>query len=152
MNDKRLVPARDQIEALAGHRFAGGDYTVAHWENFLLTECTGATLMPGGMVHPIVLFHLPIVGAGTSIAEMFELGQAESDLSIMIESYDWEFFSPMREELPYQVEGGITSASRCQTDSGDTYDRIQFLFEVFAPDRDPVARSTITWHYTRDML
>jgi hypothetical protein len=83
---------------------------------------------------------------------MFDLGQAESDLSIMIESYDWEFFSPLREEMTYRVEGGISSSSRCQTDDGDTYDRIQFLFEVFAPDHSAVARSTITWHYTRGML
>ena len=51
-----------------------------HWENFLLTECTGAQLLPNGIVHPIALFHVPITGAGTSIAEMFSLGQAESDL------------------------------------------------------------------------
>jgi hypothetical protein len=150
--DRRNVPPREQIEALAGHRFAGGEYTVAHWENFLLTECTGATLMPDGMVHPIVLFHLPIVGAGTSITDMFALGQAESDLSIMIESYDWEFLAPLREEQAYRVEGSIQSSERCHTDSDDIYDRIQFRFEIFSADRSPVARSIITWHYTRGML
>ena len=82
------IPPREEIEALAGHRFPGGDYTIRHWENFLLTECTGAELLPGGMAHPIALFHLPISGAGISIAGMFALGQAESDLSIMIESYE----------------------------------------------------------------
>ena len=146
------APPREQIESLAGHRFPGGQYTVAHWENFLLTECTGANLMPDGMVHPIILFHLPIVGAGTSIAELFALGQAESDLSIMIESYDWEFFSPIREEQAYRVEGAIASSARCQTGDGDTYDRVQFLFEVFTADGARAANSTITWHYTRGML
>ena len=104
------VPAEADITRLAGHRFPGGFYTVAHWENFLLTECTGAELLPDGMVHPVALFHIPIIGAGTSIAEMFALGQAESDLSIMIESYDWETFLPLREEMRYRVSGGITSA------------------------------------------
>ena len=146
------IPPRDEIEALAGHRFPGGDYTIRHWENFLLTECTGAELLPGGMAHPIALFHLPISGAGTSIAEMFALGQAESDLSIMIESYDWEFLAPLREEQAYRVEGSIQSSERCHTDSDDIYDRIQFRFEIFSADRSPVARSIITWHYTRGML
>src|SRR5206468_3842875 len=93
------LPPESEIRAIVGHRFPGGDYTVAHWENFLLTECTGAELLPDGMVHPVVLFHMPILGARTTIAEMFALGQAESDFSIGIESYDWEMFEPLREEV-----------------------------------------------------
>lgn len=151
MTDKP-VPAAADITQLAGHRFPGGFYTVAHWENFLLTECTGAALLPEGRVHPAVLFHLPINGAGTSIAEMFALGQAESDLSIMIESYDWEFFLPLREEIRYRVSGSITSAQRCENAQGKMYDRIQFCFEVHTPEQVLAARTTITWHYTRNTL
>ena len=146
------LPPESEITALAGHRFPGGHYTVAHWENFLLTECTGADLLPGGMVHPVALFHLPIEGAGTSIAEMFALGQAESDLSIMIESYEWEMFESLQENTAYRVNGGIISAQRCENDDGQTYDRIQFQFEVNTPADTLAARTTITWHYTRGIL
>ena len=158
INDQRTsattkpMPSQAAIEALAGHRFPGGHYRVAHWENALLTHCTGAELLADAMVHPIALFHLPITGSGTSIAEMFALGQAESDLSIMIESYDWEFFQPLREETDYQVSGQVTSAERRQDDAGNNYDRIQFCFEVFAAQELLSARSTITWHYTRNRL
>jgi hypothetical protein len=151
MTDKP-IPAEADISRLTGHRFPGGFYTVAHWENFLLTECTGAELLPNGMVHPVALFHIPIIGAGTSIAEMFALGQAESDLSIMIESYDWETVLPLREEIRYCVSGGITSAQRCQNEQGKLYDRIQFCFEVHTPEETLAARTTITWHYTRNTL
>ncbi|MDH3994390.1 MAG: hypothetical protein OEV47_15835, partial [Gammaproteobacteria bacterium] len=102
--------------------------------------------------HPSALFHLPIAGAGTSIAEMFALGQAESDLSIMIESYDWRFLQPLCEETDYQVAGRITSAERWSNTEGKLYDRIQFQFDVSLPAGEPVARSVITWHYTRDTL
>jgi hypothetical protein len=146
------IPAEGEITRLAGHRFPGGFYTVAHWENFLLSECTGAALLPDGMVHPVALFHIPIIGAGTSIAEMFALGQAESDLSIMIESYDWETFLPLREEIRYRISGGITSAQRCENDQGKLYDRIQFCFEVHTAEAELAARTTITWHYTRNTL
>lgn len=146
------IPPQEEIAALAGHRFPGGHYTVAHWENVLLTECTGAELLPGGMVHPVALFHLPIMGAGTSIAEMFALGQAESDLSILIESYDWETFRPLYEETRYRVGGNIVSAERKKNDEGKLYDRVQFCFEVRQPDDTLAARTTITWHYTRDTL
>lgn len=145
-------PDKADIEAIAGHQFPGGNYRIAHWENALLTACTGADLLSDGLAHPIALFHLPIVGSGTSIAELFALGQAESDLSIIIESYDWEFLQNLREETDYKVAGQVTSSQRCQDAVGNTYDRIQFCFEVFDPGQELTARSTITWHYTRDTL
>jgi hypothetical protein len=149
---KKPIPAEAEITKLAGHQFPGGFYTVAHWENFLLTECTGAQLLPGGMVHPVALFHIPIIGAGTSIADMFALGQAESDLSIMIESYDWETLLPLLEETRYHISGSILSAERCTNEQGKQYDRIQFCFEVQTPEDALAARTTITWHYTRNTL
>ena len=115
MAGARPIPPEAEIRAIVGHQFPGGVYTVAHWENFLLTECTGADLLADGMVHPVVLFHMPILGCGASIAQMFALGQAESDFSIGIESYDWEMFSPLREDVPYTISGKVVSAERRQT-------------------------------------
>ena len=45
-DDTVTLPNEKDINALVGHRFPGGNYTIAHWENFLLTECTGAEPMP----------------------------------------------------------------------------------------------------------
>lgn len=146
------IPDEAEITAIAGHSFPGGTYTIEHWENFLLSECTGAELLPNGIVHPVALFHVPILGAGTSIAEMFALGQAESDLSIMIESYDWEMFEPLKENLPYAISGKVISAERCTGDDARIYDRLQFCFEIRSPAQTLTARTTITWHYTRNTL
>ena len=33
-----------------------------------VTECTGGEQLPDGLAHPVALFHMPILGAGTSIA------------------------------------------------------------------------------------
>jgi hypothetical protein len=148
---KRPVPPLERIEALAGYRFPGGRYRVEHWENVLLRGCTGLDAPANGQVHPVALFHVPILGCGTSIAEMFALGEAESDLSILIESYDWEIFAPLREGIEYDIDGMITAADRRRNEAGKLYDRIQFRFEVRAEDR-LCARSTITWHYTRNTL
>ena len=147
-SQRKGVPDAAEIKALVGHTFPGGHYTVAHWENFLLTECTGAELLPNGMVHPVVMFHMPINGAGTSIAEMFALGRAESNASIGIESYDWEFFQPVLEDVKYAISGRVTEAER--RGSGQAiFDRIQFQFSVAEPKGALVARSTITWRYGR---
>ena len=143
-----VIPPAEDIAALIGHQFPGGRYTIAHWENYLLTECTGADPMPDDLAHPVALFHVPILGAGTSIAEMFELGQAESGVSIGIESYDWEFFQPLREEQPYDITGVITSAER-KNEGKRTFDRIQFQFDVHNDAGEAVARTTVTWHYRR---
>ena len=141
------MPAVEKIKALLGYEFPGGRYTIAHWENFLLTECTGAGPLPEGLAHPVALFHVPILGAGTSIAEMFALGHAESGASISIESYQWEFHQTLREEVEYQVVGKITAAER--VNSGNrVHDRIQFRFDLSEGD-EPVASTIVTWRYRR---
>jgi hypothetical protein len=145
------IPSEEEISALLGHRFPGGNYSVQHWENFLLTDCTESEQLPDQLVHPVALFHTGFLGSGTSIAEIFALGQAESDLSILIEGYDWEFDSPLREDVNYRVDGEITAAERLQNEQGKLYDRIQFRF-TFQDGGIDVARSTITWHFTRNTL
>ncbi|MBI1250946.1 MAG: hypothetical protein GC189_05710 [Alphaproteobacteria bacterium] len=145
------IPTESEINAIVGHAFPGGVYRIDHWENFLLTGCTGADILPGGMVHPVVLFHMPILGCGTSIGEMFALGKAESDFSIGIESYDWEMFIPLREDVSYNIRGRVVSADRRKTPDGKPFDRIQFQFEVAQPDGALAARTTITWHYRRGL-
>ena len=101
------TPDRRNFKKIIGHQFPGGEYIIAHWENFLLTECTGSELLPNGLAHPVALFHVPILGAGTSIAEMFELGHANSPFSIGIESYEWEINQPLLEEVTYKISGKI---------------------------------------------
>ena len=146
----KKTPSHADIRGLVGHQFPGGEYRIAHWENFLLTECTGAASLPEGLAHPVALFHVPILGAGTSIEEMFALGWAESDFSIGIESYDWRIFLPLLEETPYHITGEVRAADRCAAD-GRVFDRIQFRFELRNPEQALSARTTITWHYRRNM-
>ena len=144
------VPSEEALNGLVGRRFPGGVYTIAHWENFLLTECTGAEPLPDGLAHPVALFHMPILGGGTSIKEMFTLGWAESDFSIGIESYDWEIRQPLLAETAYQVGGEVTAADRRAVE-GRVFDRIQFRFDLTAPNAEIAAVVTITWHYRRSM-
>jgi hypothetical protein len=148
----KSMPPVEEITALAGHEFPGGTYKVEHWENFLLTGCTGAELLPNGMVHPVALFHVPMMGAKTSIAEMFELGQAESDLSVIPEYYDWEIFEPLIEEVTYDITGKIVAAERRQNDHGQTYDWLLFSFEIMSPEKTLCVRTSMAQQFTRNML
>lgn len=63
--------SESDLQELVGHPFPGGRYRIAHWENWLLTHCTGRDPMPEDLAHPVSLFHAPILGAGTSIEHLF---------------------------------------------------------------------------------
>jgi hypothetical protein len=137
-----------ELQALVGHRFPGGSYRVAHWENWLLTDCTGRGPLPEGLVHPVVLFHAPILGAGTSIAELFRLGHAGGAGSVGLESYDWEYFQPLREDVDYRVDGGIVEAERITTETGAVVDRVAFQIEL-RDGENLAARVTNRWKFRR---
>jgi hypothetical protein len=134
---------------LVGHRFPGGRYRIEHWENWLLTDCTGAEQLPDGLVHPIALFHVPILGSGTTIAELFELGHADGAGMVGLESYDWEYVQPLREDVAYRVEGGITEVERRTADTGQVYDAVAFTIELLDDELGVVARVTNRWRFRR---
>ncbi len=137
------------IDSLVGHRFPGGTYRIAHWENWLLTDCTGREPMPDDLVHPIVLFHAPILGAGTSIAELFRLGGASgAGGSVGLLGYDWEYAQPIREEVDYRVEGLIASVERHASSSGAIDDHVAFRIEM-SLDGEVIARVTNRWRFRR---
>lgn len=140
----------DELDRLVGHRFPGGTYRVEHWESFLLTDCTGREPLPDGLVHPIVLFHAPILGAGTSIRELFRLGGASGVAgSVGLLGYDWEYLQPLVEEVDYGVEGGIVSAERHLSPTGAVAaDDVAFRIELTRGGA-LVARVTNRWRFRR---
>lgn len=143
-----MVPV-DEILELKGLKFPGGSMKVEHWENWLLTDCTGSAQLPSNIVHPIALFHIPIQGVGTSIAELFALGQVEGAGSVGLEGYDWEYFSPLHEDVEYRFEGQVIEVERVQSKSGGVFDRFVFTIELTTTEGDPVAKVTNSWRFWR---
>ena len=140
-----------ELAALVGTRFPGGDYTIAHWENALLTDCTERLPMSGDLAHPIVLLHVPIQGVGTSIGELFELGGGDGGAgSVSLLGYDWEYLRPVCERIQYRIEGGIVSAERaCDERGKPVHDDIAFSIELFEPGGGLAARVTNRWRFLR---
>jgi hypothetical protein len=141
----------EELTALVGHRFPGGEYTIAHWENALLTDCTQRTQLSGDLAHPIALFHVPIQGVGTSIAELFELGGGDGSAgSVTLLGYDWEYLRPLRERCAYRIDGGVVSAQRTNDEAGRAvHDDIAFSIELFEPAGQLAARVTNRWRFLR---
>ncbi len=138
-----------EMRALVGHTFPGGSCEIEHWENFLLTEAVGCEPLPDDLAHPIHLFHVPIAGVGTSIAELFSLARSDSDASVTIDYYDWEFAAPLREGIRYAVTGGVTEHERKYMENGPTVDSLTFCMELFEDDDELAARATFRWHFWR---
>ncbi len=139
----------DELAELVGHRFPGGTRVIEHWENFLLTDCTGRDQLPDHLVHPVALFHVPIQGVGTTIGELFALGKVEGAGSVGLDGYDWEYFQPLREDVEYRFDGGVVETERCTTGSGKTFDRFVFSVELSTPDGEIAARITNHWRLRR---
>ena len=107
--------------------------------------------MPDGLLHPVILFHLPIQAANTSIAELFAIGGvdgAAGDVGLL--GYDWEYLAPMHEGVVYSGSGGVVKAERVQSDEGHvSHDDVSFSIELTDPGGVIVARITNHWRFRR---
>jgi len=98
------APTEEEIMKLVGHRFPGGNRVIEHWENWLLTDCTGREQLPDELVRPVALFHVPTQGAGTSIAELCALVRSkEPGRSVSTDTTGST--EPLREGIDYRFEG-----------------------------------------------
>jgi hypothetical protein len=139
----------EEMQALVGFEFPGGSVRIEHWENFLLTEATGSDPLPDALAHPIHLFHVPLAGAGVSIADLFALARSDGNASVTIDYYDWEYLQPLREEVEYRMHGGISEHERTENEAGTIVDSFTFRIEMADEAGDSVARVAFRWHFWR---
>lgn len=137
------------MQRLVGHRFPGGQYKIEHWENFLLSEATGIEPLPGSLAHPVHLFHVPINGVGTSIAELFALAEVDRASPVSIDYYDWSIHTPIREGETYLLSGGITAYERKEKAGSPTIDSFIYEIDVAGEDGELAAQVAFRWHYWR---
>ncbi len=142
-------PSAREMGALVGRRFPGGTRRIERWESWLLTDCTAGPQLPDGLVHPIALFHVPIQGAQTSIAELFEWGRVSGAGSVGLDGYDWRYPGRLHVDVDYQVEGGVTEVERVIDGRGRTWDRLVFSIALSDHDGVEVARATNHWRLRR---
>ena len=145
-----VIPTLERMAGLVGHRFPGGEYRIEHWENFLLSEATGVATLPNALAHPAHLFHVPILGAGITIGELFELAEADRAAPVSIDYYDWEIVAPLCEAETYQLDGGITAHDRREGEGGGpTVDSLTYEIDVRDSAGDLAAHVVFRWHYWR---
>jgi hypothetical protein len=144
-----MIPSEAAMQALVGHRFPGGRYRIEHWENFLLSEATGAEVLPDRLAHPAHLFHVAINGVGTSIAELFRLAESAPGAPVSIAWYDWRIHQPLREDETYALSGGISAFERVAAEKAPTVDCFTYEIALERPDGTPVADVAFRWRFWR---
>ena len=144
-----MIPPLENMQRLVGHRFPGGRYAIAHWENFLLSEATGTDPLPEDLAHPIHLFHVPINGVGTSITELFALAEVDRVSPVSIDYYDWKIHSPIRESVNYELSGGIADHERSEPPDAPTVDSFRYEIDVRDEAGQLAAEVAFRWHYWR---
>lgn len=150
-DDQELSTMRLSDDEIRKYRFPGGKYTIAYWENYLLTDCTTSEQLPDGLVHPVALFHVPILGAQIDIATLFAVCGADGAGSVGLDGYDWELFEQLRIETEYDVQGSIVHWEHEVDADGRPFDSMKFSIEIrdaSSPER-LVARVTNSWRFRR---
>lgn len=125
--------------------FPGSTFTISSSENFLLSDCTRVVDPDPHFVHPIALFHAPIQGVGTSIAELFQLADAGDPGSVGIWGYDWTIHQPLVVDRAYRCSGAITRREP-QSESDAPWELLEFTIDVTCAERGrPTARIANSW-------
>ena len=139
-----------EMQELVGQRFPGGEYTVAHWESTLLSDVVEYPPDPGGAVHPIGLFHVPLAACGWTYQEIFDRCRAESAEAVRAGEYRWEIIEPLLEGRTYDVSGEFVDVERKEGRRGGVFDKVTFRLEL--TDRAGgvvIARVTNSWLFLR---
>jgi len=139
----------EEMEAVVGHRFPGGTYTIEPWENALLTGVTGVTPLPDGIAHPTFLFHAPLAGVGVRVQDIFALCQAESDEAVRAGEYRWTLHEPLRVGVTYRMSGGFTGVERKHGRRGGLMDVVTFVIDLHDEAGAHVASSQGSWIFLR---
>lgn len=85
------------LQQMVGRPFASGAAEWAHWENWLLADCTGADPLPPGepLAHPVAIFPLALRAAGVTIADLFQRFGVGGGGSVRLAGYSWEYHRPL---------------------------------------------------------
>jgi hypothetical protein len=144
------IVAVEEMEALVGHRFPGGTFTIEAWEDTLLCDVMACPRLPGDLAHPAFLFHAPLAGVGLSYGEIFKLCHAESVEAVRAGEYAWEVHRPLRVGRTYRMSGGIEGVARKEGRRAGLMDIVTFRIDVDdVADALPVARVVNSWIFLR---
>ena len=134
----------EEMQALVGHEFPGGTFTIEPWENILLCDVMQVDPLPDGIAHPAYLFHAPLLGVGMPLAAMFALFHAESDEAVRAGGYHWELRQPLRVGTTYRMTGRVAGVERKESKKLGWTDVTSYRIDLHDDATGELAATTLT--------
>lgn len=131
-----------ELAALEGHRFPGGSFVIAPYEDWLLRDVLGEDPGDGVLAHPLWAFAAPQQSMGVTIDDIFVLCGASADDGPMLGDTHIELLTGLRLGATYTVAGQITSAVRKTGRTAGTFDLVHFCAVSHDSGGEVVARLT----------
>lgn len=138
-----------ELEALVGHRFPGGSFIIAEYEDWLLRDVLGEPPGDGHLAHPLWAFAAPQQSMGVTVDDIFALCGASGADGPMLGDTIIEVNSPLRIDVRYEVGGSIVSAVRKSGRTVGLFDLVHFTAVSQDPSGTVVARLTNSFLFPR---
>ena len=134
------------LDALVGHRFPDGRYTLTADENERFRAIVNSPAVAEGTAHPMFGHLATHVGKGTTFAEFAELVGSRFDAGFLFGGGTLEYFEPIRVDREYAVRGGIASAERHEGRRAGQFDVVATELELIDAETGArVCRSVETY-------
>lgn len=142
----------DELNALVGTPFPGGQWTVDPYFNWLTCDCVLAPqLATSPSAHPLMVYMAGQAGLGLSLEELFELCAGSSADGPMLGEWGMQVSTPLTVGATYTVSGGITAVTRKTGKKTGVFDIVEFQLTVSDSTRpdEPAAVITSSFIYPR---
>jgi acyl dehydratase len=137
------------LGGVVGHRFPGGQFTVAPYEHWLTCDAVGATPTRSGLAHPMFVYYAALGGMGIDLDELFALVDATADDGVMFGEAAIDVHEPLRVGATYTVRGGVTAAERKAGRRAGVFDVVTFALDVVGEHGRVCATSTNSFVFPR---
>lgn len=144
-----MAIAVEELEALIGKPFPGGEYTIEPYRHWLMQDAVGARPTRAGAASPMEAYYGALAGMGLSVAELFALVGATADDGPMFGEAGIDVRRPLQIGATYRVSGAITGVVRKEGRKAGVFDIVTFRLELVDEDGGLAAVSTNSFIFPR---
>lgn len=144
-----MAIAVEELEALVGKPFPGGQYTIEPYRHWLMQDAVGGLATREGEASTMEVYYGALAGMGLSVDELFALVGATADDGPMFGEATMEVERPLEIGATYTVTGGIVGVTRKEGRKAGVFDIVAFRLELADADGAVAAVSTNSFIFPR---
>lgn len=138
-----------ELLAVVGMEFPGGEFTIEPYEHWLLCDAIGAEPVRSGVANPMYVYYGALGGMGISLDELFALVGATADDGVMFGEAKIDAVRPLQIGATYTVDGKITDIVRKSGKRAGVFDIVTFALDLTDSDGTRVGTSTNSFVFPR---